>query len=146
VAPPEYAAKIVTLRESFDLESSTLIQRLVEEFLRRGLLERHLERLNETHGKRYQAMLEALDEHLGSLATWTRPKGGLFVWVTLRQDIDTWEMFKHAVDRKVAYIPGGAFAVQGGHNNTMRLCFSNQKPDTIREGVARLAEVIRSYG
>jgi 2-aminoadipate transaminase len=146
VAPPEYAAKIVTLRESFDLESSTLIQRLVEEFLRRGLLERHLERLNETHGKRYQAMLEALDEHLGSLATWTRPKGGLFVWVTLRQDIDTWEMFKPAVDRKVAYIPGGAFAVQGGHNNTMRLCFSNQKPDTIREGVARLAEVIRSYG
>ncbi|MGD2251581.1 MAG: PLP-dependent aminotransferase family protein [Anaerolineales bacterium] len=146
VAPREYAAKIVTLRESLDLESSTLIQRMVEEFLSRGFLEPHLERLNDTHRERAEALLEALEKHLGSLATWTLPEGGLFVWVTLGQDIDTWEMFKPAVDRKVAYIPGGAFAVHGGHSNTMRLCFSNQQPDTIREGVELLAEVIRSYG
>jgi DNA-binding transcriptional MocR family regulator len=89
-------------------------------------------------------MLESLDEEMSELAYWTQPAGGLFVWVTLPQEIDTWDLFKEAVQHKVAYIPGSAFAVEGGYHNTMRLNFSNVSPEKIQEGVGRLAKVIRS--
>jgi len=81
----------------------------------------------------------------GSLATWTQPEGGLFVWVTLPEAVDTWEMFEAADERKVACIPGAAFAVHGDFRNTMRLNFSNLQPEAIQVGIARLAEVIREH-
>lgn len=143
VAPGELVPQITVLRESIDLESSTLIQRAVSEYLALGLLESHLERLNAVHRQRCQVMLEALRNHLDDVATWTEPQGGLFVWVILPEAVDTWDLFALAVERKVAYIPGGAFAVEGGHDNTMRLSFGNVRPEAIQEGVARLAEVIR---
>ena len=89
-------------------------------------------------------MLAALDDHLRDLAVWTKPQGGLFIWVTLPENLDTMDMFHDALEQKVIYIPGGAFAVEGGHANTMRLNFSNVKPTAIQEGIKRLALVIRS--
>lgn len=68
----------------------------------------------------------------------------MFVWVTLPEAINTWELLPRTVDQqKVAFVPGGAFAVNGGYNNTMRLNFSNVEPDAIREGVRRLSAVIK---
>ena len=135
--------KITALRESFDLETSTLLQRAAAEFLAQGLLEPHLLQLCEVNRIRSGVLLEALEQHMTGLATWTQPEGGLFVWVTLLEAVDTWEMFEAAVERKVAYIPGAAFAVHGDHRNTMRLNFSNLQPEAIKVGIARLAEVIR---
>jgi 2-aminoadipate transaminase len=143
VAPSEMIPKIMALRESIDLETSTLIQRTVAEFLRRGLLEEHLVQLRDVNRVRSEALMGALDSDLGDLATWTQPEGGIFVWVTLPETVDAKEMFQAAVKRKVAYIPGVAFAVRGDHRNTMRLNFSNASPDSIREAVRRLSEVIR---
>ncbi len=145
VAPKALVPKITVLRESFDLESSTLIQRAVADFVTRGMLDTHLTAFNPQNRVRRDALLAALDTHLGDTATWTRPEGGLFVWVTLPEYVDTWEMFAEAVERKVAYIPGAAFAVDGDYGNTLRLNFSNVQPDAIWEGVARLARVIRAY-
>jgi 2-aminoadipate transaminase len=145
VAPVELVPRITVVRESIDLESSTLIQRGVMEFLQRGWLEPHLEALNQANLERCQAMLEALEGGLSGLAHWTAPDGGLFVWVTLPEDVDALTMFASAVEHKVAYIPGTAFAVRGDHRNTLRLNFSNQSPAAIREGVSRLAGVIRQY-
>ena len=143
VASTDLIPKITALRESFDLETSTLLQRAAAEFLGQGLLESHLLRLCEVNRIRSGALLEALEQLMSDLATWTQPEGGLFVWVTLLEAVDTWEMFEAAVERKVAYIPGAAFAVHGDHRNTMRLNFSNLTPEAIRLGVARLAQVIR---
>ncbi|MCL4875747.1 MAG: PLP-dependent aminotransferase family protein [Anaerolineae bacterium] len=143
VAPADLIPRITVLRESIDLESSTLMQRTVCEFLSRGLLEVHLRRMNQVNKERCAALLDALQTHLGDLAVWTVPTGGLFSWVTLHDNLNTWELFEEAVKQKVAYIPGAAFAVHGGFENTMRLNFSNVKPDAIREGVARLAQVVR---
>lgn len=143
VAPPEVLDQIIVLRESLDLESSTLIQRTVEFFLREELQVSHLARLRELHRARRDQLLEALDTHFGGLGKWTRPEGGLFVWLTLDADIDTWELFPAAVERKVAYIPGAAFAVENGHRNSLRLSFGNADPAKIEEGVARLAQVVR---
>lgn len=144
LAPSDLIPKITVVRESFDLETSTLIQRAVFEFIVRGLLDEHLEQLADVNRTRSQALLEALEDELHDVATWTRPEGGLFVWVTLPEGLDAWDLFPAAVERKVAYIPGTAFAVHGDHRNTMRLNFSNARPEAIREGVRRLAAVIRS--
>jgi 2-aminoadipate transaminase len=75
---------------------------------------------------------------------WTHPKGGLFLWVTLPYNIDTSTIFNAAVEAKVAFVPGGPFHPQGGGENTMRLNFSNSKPELIYEGIKRLAEVIKA--
>jgi 2-aminoadipate transaminase len=143
VAPVELMPRITTLRESIDLESSTFVQRAVAEYLTQGRVEGHLAVLRTTHGKRCAAMLEALDEHLAGIARWSRPEGGMFVWVELPAELDTTELFQAAIAQKVAYVPGGFFSVHGGKRNTMRLNFSNVTAEAIREGVARLAGVVR---
>jgi len=143
VAPVELMPRITTLRESLDLESTTLYQRAVAEFLGQGRVEGHLAALRTTHGARCDAMLEALGEHLSGVARWSRPEGGMFVWVELPADLDATELFQAAIAKKVAYVPGGFFSVRGGKRNTMRLNFSNVDPEAIREGVARLAGVVR---
>jgi 2-aminoadipate transaminase len=143
VAPADLMPRIVTLRESLDLESSTLYQRAVTEFVSKGLLEPHLENITRVHGERCRVMLEALEEELSDIATWSRPEGGVFVWASLPQALDTAELFRRAIDKKVAYIPGGVFSVDGSTRNAVRLNFSNVEPAAIREGVARLSNVIR---
>jgi len=143
IAPLDLIPMIRALRESLDLETSALMQRAVAEFLHRGLLEPHLEKLNATHRLRCKAMLSALDEHLADVATWTKPEGGLFVWVRLSESISTRKMFNQAIENKVAYIPGEAFAVREDHQNTMRLSFCNCSPDQINEAVTRLSRIVR---
>jgi 2-aminoadipate transaminase len=143
VAPADLIPRIQTLRESFDLESSTLYQRAVAEFVGNGMLEPHLKDMNAAHRTRCETMLQALEEELSGLARWSKPDGGVFVWVSLPQGLDTTDMFQQAIQRKVAYIPGGVFSVDGSTRNALRLNFSNVKPEAIREGVRRLSEVIR---
>ena len=143
VASTELIPKITVIRESLDLETSTLTQRSVAEFLERGFLDDYIAKLTSINYERFYTIDRALENQLDDLASWTRPQGGLFTWVTLPKEIDTWEMFPQALDMKVAYIPGSAFAVHGGHKNTMRLNFSSAKPDEIEEAISRLAEVIR---
>jgi len=144
VAPSALANRVITLRESFDLESSALTQRAVFEYLDRGLLPDHLARLNATNAERCAVMLESLAEHFSGLATWTRPTGGLFVWMELHDHaIDAFAVLSRAIEQEgVAFIPGGAFSVTGGHKHTLRLNFSAVEPPAIREGIARLKHVL----
>jgi len=143
VAPAQLIPRIQTLRESFDLESSTLYQRAVLELVRRDLLEPHLAAIRATHRARCEAMLQVLAEELSGIAEWSGPDGGVFVWVSLPEGLDTTEMFQNAIAKKVAYIPGAVFSVDGRTRNAMRLNFSNVTPAAIQEGVKRLAEVVR---
>jgi 2-aminoadipate transaminase len=143
VAPSDLLTRLITIRESIDLESSALTQRAVYELVSRDLLQPHLARLNAANKTRCDAMLAALDTHFSDFAHWTHPDGGLFVWLTLPENVNTWDLLPKAIDdQRVAFIPGGAFAVNGGHQNTMRLNFSAVQPEAIQEGVARLAEVV----
>lgn len=143
VAPAELLPRITVIREALDLETPALTQRAVAEYLFSGHLQTHLEDLRRTNRERCAALLDALQTHLSSFAEWTQPTGGLFVWVVLPPEVDAWEMFPRAVENKVAYIPGTAFAIHGGHRNTLRLNFSNVSVERIREGVMRLADVIK---
>jgi len=88
-------------------------------------------------------MLETLTEHMPEGVQWTHPQGGLFLWVTLPEKMDSIELFKEAVKYKVAFVPGESFYPCGGGMNTMRLNFSNATPEKINEGISRLADVIK---
>jgi 2-aminoadipate transaminase len=88
-------------------------------------------------------MLEAMEKYFPKGVNWTRPMGGMFLWATLPEGINTVEMFEKAVALKVAYVPGISFFAKGGGENTMRLNFSNANPEMIEEGIHRLGKVIR---
>lgn len=87
-------------------------------------------------------MLEALEEFMPEGVEWTKPDGGMFVWVTLPEGIDTKLMMEKAVAKGVAYVPGEAFFAHRDVKNTLRLNFTYVPEETLREGVRRLAEVI----
>jgi 2-aminoadipate transaminase len=87
-------------------------------------------------------MLDALERFMPEGSRWTRPKGGLFLWVTLPGEIDTLAMMSKAIENNVAYVPGSAFYAENGLPNTFRLNFSNAQPDQIDIGIRRLGEVI----
>ena len=142
IIPTELMPRITALREAIDLETSGLTQRAVAEFLRRDLLLPHLERLNQEHHKRCTALLDALDTHFGDLATWTKPEGGLFVWLTLPEGIDTSTLVMQAIENKVVYIPGAAFASTDGYQNAIRLNFGNVTPEKIATGIQRLKLIV----
>lgn len=143
--PEDLMAKVTVIRESIDLETSTLTQRTVHEFLSRGLLDAHLQQLNAEHQKRANALMSALDTHLGDIAAWTHPDGGLFAWAELPEELNTWDMLPEAIANGVVYIPGGAFATHGGKLNCLRLNFSNVKEEKFDEGLRRLRQVIQKY-
>ncbi|MFC1500313.1 PLP-dependent aminotransferase family protein [Candidatus Zixiibacteriota bacterium] len=145
VAPADLTSTVTVLRESFDLESSTLIQRMVMEFIDRGLFPAHLERARDVYRERSAAMMNALETHLGDIARWSRPEGGIFTWVELPGSVDTTGIFTEAVQQKVAYIPGAVFSTTGGHHNTMRLSYANLTLEQIDEGLKRLSEVVRPH-
>jgi 2-aminoadipate transaminase len=88
-------------------------------------------------------MLDALTEHMPAGVKWTHPHGGLFLWATLPEGMDTTALLQDAVAEKVAYVPGTSFFANGGGENTMRLNFSYSKPDLINEGIARLGKVFK---
>ena len=144
VAPPHLIPKITVLRESMDLESSILTQSAVYEFVSEGLLEPHLAGMNACNLERRDTLMQALNEHFVGLASWTCPQGGLFVWLTLPEGINTQAMFQRAVDEQVIYIPGSAFSVEGAYQNAMRLNFSSLAPDDLRIAIERLANVFTS--
>jgi len=142
IVPEDLMPRIQVMREAIDLESSTLTQRAVAEYVTTYGL-RHLPRLRTLHHERYIALNHALETHFGERATWTHPEGGLFMWLTLNEPIDTWALLDRAIKAGVVYIPGNAFAIQGGADNTMRLNFSTLPADKIAQAVERLAEVIK---
>ncbi|MHB1295853.1 MAG: aminotransferase-like domain-containing protein [Anaerolineae bacterium] len=142
VCPPEIAQQLVMAKQGADLHSNALAQTIALEFLRRGLLPPQIERIRSTYLERRTAMIEALEEHMPAGTHFTRPEGGLFLWVSLPGDIDTVALLPEAVAQQVAFVPGAPFFVDGGGRNTLRLTFASVSPDLIREGIRRLGALI----
>jgi len=138
--------KIVQAKQATDLCTSAMSQRVVEEFFRRGLLEKRIEANVALYRSKLQIMLEALEEHMPRMSglRWVVPQGGMFLWITLPEQMDADEMFKEAIERNVAYVAGSAFYPNGGGHNTMRLNFSYSSDEEIREGIKRLAGLFGS--
>jgi 2-aminoadipate transaminase len=142
VAPPPVMEKIVLGKQAADLCSSTLTQYFVREYFAEGNWRQYIEDLVEIYRQRRDTMLAALDEHFPAEATWTKPEGGLFIWATLPEYIDTGDLLAKALRADVAFVPGQAAYVDERGKNSMRLNFSGVTEDEIREGIRRIGKTI----
>ena len=143
VAPCEVIKKLVQAKQGADLHTSTFNQYLAYEVANTQWMKSHIKIIRSTYKERRDTMLTALEKYMPEGVQWTHPKGGLFLWVTLPEGMDANIIFKSAVESKVAFVPGESFHPLGGGENTMRLNFSNSKPEMIDEGIKRLAKVIK---
>ncbi len=141
-AQPQFIRKMEIAKQSIDLCANTLAQVIAWKYVENGYLDEHIPEIVEFYKPRRDAMLEALEEYMPEGVEWTRPDGGMFIWLTLPEGIDTKMMLEKAVSKGVAYVPGEAFFAHRDVKNTMRLNFTYVPEETIREGVKRLAEVI----
>jgi 2-aminoadipate transaminase len=118
---------------------------IIYEFCRQGLLTQHIAGIREKYGRKRDLMLELLDKYFPEEVTWTKPDGGLFIWVELPQGVSSTKLLEEAVKEKVAFIPGGCFFPLGGGENTIRLNFSNASFEEIETGIKRLGKVMKKY-
>lgn len=140
----EIIRKLTIGKQGADVHNPALTQTIVAEYLKRGYFEPVLERNIKVYRERRDAMLAALDKYMPNEIVYTRPNGGLFVWVTLPAYIDAKAMLPEAIERNVAYIQGEEFFPKSGDGkNTMRLNFSNSSPERIDKGISILAELIK---
>jgi 2-aminoadipate transaminase len=151
VAPRPVLEKLNLCKQGADLCSSPVTQLFVAAYFQEqvpgvrmpGWLA-HLESLKVLYRARRDVMLEALDEHFGSAASWTRPQGGLFVWATLPDYIDTTDLLARALESEgVAFVPGRAAYLDGRGASSMRLNFAGVPEEDIREGIRRIGKVVR---
>ena len=145
VVPEVLIPKLSIVKEAADIDTSTLTQRSVSAYLSSANVEAHLIGLRREYARRRDAMLNALDNHFGDKARWRKPSCGFFIWVELASEIDTFEMFRIALEsEQVAFIPGRAFSVGGSNraNHCLRLNFSNSTTDRIEIGIQRLGRVL----
>jgi 2-aminoadipate transaminase len=143
LGPEALLAKIEIAKQSANLCGSGLDQRIILACLRRGLIEEQKARIRPYYRGKRDAMLEALASEMPAGVSWTRPGGGLFVWLSLPSGLDAEGLLEAAVAEGVAYVAGSPFHVDDSGANTMRLTFAREDVPTIREGIARLARVVR---
>jgi len=143
VAPKDVAAKIVQMKQGTDLHTSSFDQMVAYEVARGGFLDQHVRRIRTVYRQRRDVMLRAMDDCFPPEVHRTHPQGGLFLWVTTPESIDTTDLLKEAIQQKVAFVPGHSFHPNGGGHNTMRLNFSNASEEMIVEGIRRMSVAIK---
>lgn len=142
VAPPELMAKLVLAKQGTDLHTSTLAQRALYYYLTHNCVESHISSLRKEYAQRLALMLREMAAYFPSQASWTRPNGGMFIWVTLPDKVDATQLLQEAVREKIAFVPGSPFFANGGGENTLRLNFSNSTPEQISTGIERLGRLL----
>jgi 2-aminoadipate transaminase len=143
IAPPEIFSRLLILKQAADLHTSMFDQSVAHAYLTANDQETHLGAIRRAYGERFAFMDACLREYLPDGYTWTKPDGGMFLWITGPAELDSSELLRRAVARKVAFVPGRDFFAGEGGKNHLRLNFSNSTPARIREGVSRLAELCR---
>jgi len=144
MAPTVWTDRMVVAKQSMDLCSPTYTQLMAVEFMKRGLLPTQIEAIRKVYGRKLHAMLEALRRYMPKGVKWSRPEGGLFLWVRLPKKMSANELFPKALENKVAYVVGSAFHCDGKGQSTMRLNFSFPSERQIDEGIQRLARMIEA--
>jgi 2-aminoadipate transaminase len=142
VAPEAVIRRLVQVKQGVDLHTSLLVQMIVYEVVRGGFLEGQMPRLCSAYRERRDVMLTAMARHFPPGVSWTRPRGGLFLWVTLPPSLNVEELLAAALRRKVAFVPGTPFYAGGQGPSALRLNFSYPRPEQIETGIQRLGEVL----
>jgi 2-aminoadipate transaminase len=142
VAPLPLAGKLEQAKQASDLHTAQLTQMVVHEVIKDGFLTGHIPTIRALYAAQCQAMLAALTDFFPAQVAWTRPEGGMFIWVTLPGHIDSMKLLDEAVAQNVAFVPGAPFYANTPESNTLRLSFVTVPPEKIREGIAKLGKLI----
>jgi 2-aminoadipate transaminase len=144
-AEPEIIQKYVIVKQGADLQSSSIAQRETALFMQQYNLNEHISMIKGIYKKRRDVMLSSIEAYFPKEVKYTRPKGGLFIWVELKKGLNAAEILQEALKEKVAFVPGGSFFANGGNENHFRLNFSNMNEELIAEGIKRLGKVLQNY-
>jgi len=146
LGPKDIIDKCELAKQSMDACSSTFTQVIANDYLRRkGKLPGYLQSVRTAYARRAGAMLDALETHMPDKVTWTRPKGGFYIWVTMPEAIDATKVFNEAIKKRAAFVIGSAFDPGGTKNNCFRLAFSHTAEGSIAEGVKIIADAISCF-
>ncbi|MFK3736791.1 PLP-dependent aminotransferase family protein [Massilia sp. TN1-12] len=143
-APLPLVRRLELAKQAADLHTAQLTQMVVHEVVKDGFLDRHIPTIRTLYANQCQVMLDALDEHFPEGVTWTRPEGGMFIWVKLPKQLDATKLLDQALAARVAFVPGAPFYANEPETNTLRLSFVTVPPERIREGIATLGQIIKS--
>lgn len=143
IGPEEIIRKYVILKQAMDLCTSPILQLATAEYLRRGYLMQHVKDIIDCYREKRDLMLKTLAEYMPKNISWTRPEGGLFLWLSLPKHMNATELLPKAIENKVAFVAGVDFYPSGDVYNDMRLNFSYSSKEQIVEGLKRLAQTIK---
>jgi 2-aminoadipate transaminase len=141
-APLPLVRRLELAKQAADLHTAQLTQMVVYDVIKDGFLDQHIPTIRTLYSNQCQAMLDAMDEFFPASVHWTRPEGGMFIWVTLPKSIDAMKLLDQALAAKVAFVPGAPFYANDPETNTLRLSFVTVPPERIREGIAILGKLI----
>lgn len=143
IGPENAIERLRLVKQSTDLHTDQLAQATLAEFVRRGYLARHMAKMKKVYRDRLEAMESALEKYMPKEATWTRPEGGMSVWVTLPPGFDAGELLIHLRERGVLFVPGRYFYLQNPQPNTLRLGFAGLDEKKIARGVQTFSELLK---
>lgn len=132
-------------KEASDLHTNIFSQYLIWDYLKNNDLEVHIAKIKALYQRQAQAMMDAMDKYFPSTVKYTRPHGGMFLWVTLPEGVSAMALFPKALEKKVAFVPGDPFYIGIENVNTMRLNYTNTDCETIAEGIHRLGDLLKEW-
>ncbi|MBC3936093.1 PLP-dependent aminotransferase family protein [Undibacterium rugosum] len=144
VAPVPLIRKLEQAKQASDLHTAQLTQMVVYEVIKDGFLEEHIPTIRALYSRQCDVMLEAMNQHFPASVSWTRPEGGMFIWVTLPAHMDSKQLLDEAIAQNVAFVPGGPFYANEAEKNTLRLSFVTVSPERIHEGIEKLGKLIKA--
>ncbi len=133
---------LVTAKQGSDLHTSIFTQYSINEYLINNSYEDHIRKIVDLYGKQASCMLAAMDKYFPKSVSYTRPEGGMFMWVTMEKGRSAMELFNKAMQKKVAFVPGNPFYVGAPDVNTFRLNYTNATEEIIEEGIKRLGSIL----
>ncbi len=133
---------VETAKQATDLHTNIFGQYILHQYLTNNEYDAHVEKIISLYKTQADAMLAAMEKYFPPYVKYTKPEGGMFVWVTLPEDVNALDKFSEAMEKKVAFVPGNPFYTDRESVNTLRLNYTNATPEIIEEGIKRLAEIL----
>jgi 2-aminoadipate transaminase len=139
-AKKDIMERLLVVKQAADLHSNYLSQRIIYQYLMDNNVDRHISKIKDAYGSSRDHMINMMARYFSKGISYTKPEGGMFVWVTLPDDVSSMDLFDLAIKENVAFVPGSPFYTkEGAGSNTLRLNYSNSDPGDIEEGIKRLA-------
>lgn len=143
VGPERFVNRVNLLKQALDLSSSTFSQYVAWQYLDRGIIKKQIPKTNDLYRRKRDTMLKALGDYFPEGSSWSKPDGGMFLWATVDNRINTTEMLKDAVEAGVAYVSGNAFSPARAQSSSMRLNFTFSEEEQIKEGIEKLGNLVQ---